>query len=74
MFMEAQEPFKQVCPTQRKNFLSYNYTFYKFLELLGLDEYKKYFPLLKSREKLYLQDEIWREICKILKWEFIKSI
>lgn len=74
MFAEIQEPFEQHCPAHRKNFLSYGYTLYKFCELLGEDEYLKYFPLLKSQEKLYQQDLIWKKICKDLRWEFIPSV
>lgn len=74
MFAEIQEPFERNCPPNRKNFLSYGYTLYKFCELLGEDEYLQYFPLLKSNEKLYAQDQIWKKICKDLQWEFIPSV
>lgn len=30
--------------------------------------------LLKSSEKLYAQDQIWKKICKELRWEFIPSV
>jgi len=74
MFAEIQEPFERNCPPNRKNFLSYGYTLYKFCELLGEDEYLQYFPLLKSNEKLYAQDQIWKKICRDLQWEFIPSV
>ena len=74
MFREIQAPFSQVCPKERKNFLSYSYVLHKFVELLDLNEYKLCFPLLKSREKLHQQDMIWKDICKKLGWEYIKSI
>ena len=74
MFMEIQEPFDRVCPKNRKNFFSYNYVLYKFCELLGEKEYMYLFTLLKSREKLYHQDCIWKEICAITKWPFYKSV
>ena len=74
MFMEIQEPFDRVCPKNRKNFFSYNYILYKFCELLGEKEYMPLFTLLKSREKLYQQDCIWKEICAITKWPFYKSV
>ena len=35
MFAEIQAPFAKHCPANRKNFLSYGYTLYKFCELLG---------------------------------------
>lgn len=74
MFREIQAPYIDACPKDRKNFLSYSYTIYKFLELLGYDELKKHFPLLKSREKIHQHDMIWKKICAILKWEYIPSI
>ena len=74
MFREIQIPFHKYCPPDRKNFLSYSYVLHKFVELLDLDEYKNCFILLKSREKLHQQDNIWRKICEHLKWQFIPSV
>jgi len=74
MFKEIQDPFDKHCPEERKNFLSYSYVLYKFCELLGEDEFLQCFPLLKSKEKLYQQDIIWKLICKELHWEFIRTI
>ena len=74
MFREIQYPFMKHCPKKRVNFLSYSYVLHKFVELLGLDEYIKCFPLLKSRNKLEEQDKIWLNICKELKWEYIASM
>lgn len=74
MFKDIQKPFDDNCPTERKNFLSYSYVLYKFCELLGEDEYLQYFPLLKSKEKLYQQDVIWKKICCDLQWEFIPTV
>ena len=77
MFREIQAPFmkvKNIRQKTRKNFLSYSYVLHKFVELLGLDELKESFPLLKSREKLHQQDQIWKDICKELNWMYIKSI
>ena len=74
MFMQIQEPFEKVCPSTRKNFLSYNYVLYKFCELLNENELINFFSLLKSRQKLYHQDCIWKGICEILGWKFINSV
>ena len=77
MFKDIQEPFEivrvKVCP-DRLSFLSYNYVFYKFCEVLDLHETKMHFTLLKSPEKLRAQDKIWKGICAILGWEYIPSI
>jgi len=74
MFKDIQKPFDDNCPSDRKNFLSYSYVLYKFCELLGEDEYLQHFPLLKSKSKLYAQDQIWNKICDHLRWEFIPTI
>ena len=74
LFKEIQIPFMNNCPASRKNFLSYSYVLHKFCELLELDHLLIYFPLLKSREKLHQQDQIWEKICKDLKWQYIPSI
>jgi ribosomal protein S27E len=74
MFKDIQKPFDDNCPSERKNFLSYSYVLYKFCELLGEDDFLQYFPLLKSKEKLYQQDVIWKKICHDLRWEFIPTV
>jgi uncharacterized Zn finger protein (UPF0148 family) len=74
MFQEIQAPFLLYCPDERTNFLSYSYILFKFFELLELDEYKVYFPLLKSRDRLIAHDQIWKKICDYLRWEFIQSV
>ena len=74
MFKEIQEPFLEICPKDRKNFLSYSYVLHKMCELLGLDEFLNCFPLLKSREKLHNQDIMWKQITHKLNWQFIPSI
>lgn len=74
MFKEIQFSFVKHCPPGRSNFLSYSFVLYKFCELLELDEYLPCFPLLKSREKLYLQDKIWEKICIDMNWEFVKTV
>jgi uncharacterized Zn finger protein (UPF0148 family) len=74
MFQEIQTPFLIHCPSDRTNFLSYSYILYKFIELLELDEYKAFFPLLKSRDRRIQHDVVWKKICEDLKWEFIPSV
>jgi uncharacterized Zn finger protein (UPF0148 family) len=74
MFQDIQAPFLLYCPNDRTNFLSYSYILYKFFELLELDEYKVFFPLLKSRDRLIAHDQIWKKICDYLNWEFIRSV
>ena len=74
MFKQIQKPFEKACPSERTNFLSYSYVICKFLGILGQHKYIKYFPLLKSREKLYYQDVIWKSMCNQLNWKYSPSI
>jgi hypothetical protein len=74
MFKEIQPSFQKHRPEDRSNFLSYSFILYKFCEILELDEFLTCFPLLKNRDKLYMQDKIWQKICADLHWEFIRTI
>jgi hypothetical protein len=74
MFNETQAPFLKHCPPERSNYLSYSFVLYKFFQLLGKHEFLKYFPLLKSREKLHNQDLIWAKVCTELGWPFYPSL
>ena len=73
LFMEIQAPYAKFCPNERQNFLNYYYVLYKMCELLGYDEYLKYFYMLKDPIKRMEQDIIWKKICAELNWEFIPT-
>ena len=78
MFKATLAPFEnvrgRVCPT-RVNFLSYSYVLRKLTAILGIGQIDAhYFPLLKSREKLYTSDCVWRAICAELGWPFERSM
>lgn len=74
MFKQIQIPFWTHSPPKRKNFLSYSYVLHKMIQLLEKDEYLPCFQLLRSREKLAAQDDIWKLICKDLGWQFYPSL
>ena len=81
MFQQIQDPYDKFKPSGRKNFLSYSYTLHKFFQILGLHEFAKYFPLLKSTDKLRQQDDIFKKIVGFMsekdpttKWVFYPSI
>tara|TARA_B100000575_G_C23142410_1_gene665298 strand:- start:5911 stop:7128 length:1218 start_codon:yes stop_codon:yes gene_type:complete len=74
MFKEIQGPWMKYCPSDRSNFFSYPYIFYKFFQLLDKDDYLPYCRLLKSREKLQEHDEVWKLICADLKWQYIPTV
>jgi hypothetical protein len=81
MFQQIQDPYENFKPKGRKNFLSYSYTLHKFFQIIGLHEFAKYFPLLKSTDKLRQQDDIFKKIVGYMsqndtttKWVFYPSI
>jgi hypothetical protein len=81
MFQQIQEPYERYKPSTRKNFLSYSYCLHKLFQILGLHEFSKYFPLLKSDDKLRQQDNIFKKIVaemaqkdKSVNWVFYPSI
>lgn len=81
MFQQIQVPFEKYKCNSRKNMLSYSYLLNKFFLILKLPEFSKYFFLLKSPEKLRVQDDIFKKIVDELKitdpktgWIFIPSV
>ena len=73
-FLAIQKPFEDHCPPERKNFLSYSYCLYKFCEMDGLTQFLDCFSLLKGRDKLFKQDEIYKKISESLGWPFHPSV
>lgn len=71
MFVRMQPVFEKHCPRNRKNFLSYHYVLFRCFHVLGLRHMLAGFALLKSREKLLLQDEIFSKIAEELGWRFV---
>ena len=74
MFTAIQPVFDQMETKKRKNFLSYSYTLNKLAQIIQQTDILEFFPLLKSREKLYAQDQLWRHICEQMNWPFTPSI
>ena len=74
MFKQVQGPWIKYCPSERANFFSYPYIFFKFFQLLDEDKYLPYCRLLKSREKLHEHDEVWKLICNDLNWQYIPTV
>ena len=74
MFSAIQAPFAKHCPAGRRNFLSYSYCLNRMAQLIERDDLLPCFPLLKSADKLFVQDQVWRLICQDLGWQFIRSV
>lgn len=64
LFKQIDKSFIKFCPKDRSNFFNYNYLLHKLFRLMQMDKYLEYFPLLKSKEKLMKQEEIWKLVCK----------
>lgn len=82
-FHKTLEPFERYKSIirDRNNYLSYPYVIRKLLVILAHQEnnpeylkFVKWFPLLKSRQKLWDQEKLWEKICEHNDWPFIKSI
>ena len=71
MFLALQIPFLNHRPHNRRNFLNYNMVFQRLFQRLGVPEYAQFFPLIKSKHKLEALDEVWRQMCASLNWEFM---
>lgn len=74
MFDSMQDSFAKYCPKDRSNFLSYAYVLNKIFKILKMNEHAKYFSLLKSKDKLRIQDSIWKKICAEMNWTFYPSL
>lgn len=73
LFIDIQVPYAKFCPSDRVNFLNYYYTLYKLCELLDERKYLPHFPMLKDQKKIE-QDQIWKNICQDLGWDFIPTL
>ena len=71
-FMQIQGPFAE-SPTakiqKRKNFCSYAFVLSKLSKMFGMTHMLPQLPMLKSIDKIYVQEKIWSEICESLGWE-----
>lgn len=74
MFVQLEEPYEEIkhkVNRNRKNFLSYPFTFFKLNELNGWDTYNRGCYLLKSPTLISRQDEWWALVMKKLGWEVV---
>jgi len=74
LFIEIQQPWALHCPPERVNFFNYSYILYQLCVLLGQKQYLPFISLLKNDLKQKQQDEIWKLICRDLKWDFTPTV
>ena len=67
MFRKINDPYQKHKPKSRKSFFSYPYILHQFFKILDFPELSKFFPLLKSDDKLRIQDEIFKKVVDELK-------
>lgn len=68
MFLQMQPAFERHAPKSRTNFLSYSYVLYRCFQIMGLTHMLDGLSLLKGKDKLELNDAIFRNMCKDLGW------
>lgn len=74
MFERIQKPFERIIAERsRQNMLSYSFVIHKFLQIMNWDEFLPFFPLLVSSDKIQVQDSIWKELCKEVGFEYLRS-
>ena len=78
MFAKIQAPFERhvkIISPERKNFLSYSYVLAQFCKIVNRPDLLTYFSQLKSRDKLLVQDRIWKCICNDpdVQWPYYPS-
>lgn len=72
LFKAIQKPYekaKAILDPTRKNFLSYSFCLYKFCQMMGYKDLMKCFPLLKGKEKLAKQNQIFNAMIQDLGWK-----
>lgn len=70
MFTELQRPFNAHKIQGRRNFLNYNYVFCRLLQRLDCTKFCVFFPLIRSKTKLRVLDDMWRAMSESVGWQF----
>lgn len=73
MFLSMMSAYEESLPTRRANLLSYPYKIRKMLEILDRPDLAKHFKLLKTRDKIWENDRVWRRTCERMGWPFIPT-
>lgn len=69
----ARKPGAPAVAKTRHNFISYNYTLRKELEMHGIWDFHDEFPVPRSHTKLHALDDVMEKMCKELKLKFVRS-
>ena len=71
MFATIERHFHNRKPAGRKSMINYNFLFVRTLQHLGQHQYIRFFPLLKSKNKIKQLDDVWRLICSDIDWPYL---
>ena len=71
--------FEHIIPVYRtlkrqKSMFNYNYTICKLLEIIGHYEDAKTIRLLDDLNKLYIYDNVWKELMQKVQWPFWRTV
>jgi len=69
LFIELQQPFDVHKNASRRNFLNYNYVFCRLLQKLNCTQFCMFFPLIRSRAKLRVLDDMWTDMARSVGWD-----
>lgn len=70
-FVGIEVSFLRHRPPGRKSMLNYNFVFVRQLQRFGQLDHFKYFPMLKSKNKVRFLDAVWKRIVPDLGWEYM---
>ena len=68
LFLELQRPFNACKHPGRRNFLNYNYVFCRLFQKMNCTKFCMFFPLIRSKVKLRVLDEMWESMATSLGW------
>ena len=70
-FNLIEQAFNVYKPKGRKSMLNYNFLFVRVLQYLDEPRYFRFFPLLKSKNKIRAIDACWRNMAAWMGWRYI---
>jgi hypothetical protein len=73
MFKICQPSIDRHTPSDRKSAISYSFVINKLLQLCGAAEWTEHFPLLKGVEGRFKLEQVWKEVCAEMGWEYQSS-
>ena len=74
LFAVFEDSWNKNKPGTRHSIINYNYLLCRGLQQLGLRQYCKYFPQLKSHQKYASIDAVWRKMCHTMSIAYLKPI